>query len=366
MDLLNTTPMKAAYTLGLDHAGREHILVVVKGTFTMPTNGEVPKLSEEQRDLVLADTFTGEPGLSAVEYESEFALHKPACDVLLLGSAYAPDGRRTTSVPVMLQVGSMTKQFEVVGPRYWEAALGTGIAPSQPETFLSQTISYDCAFGGTECVRGSDTLVHAYEANPVGIGFARDLKDADMFGQSAPQTQETGVPIRSPRGKAYRPMSFGPLGRAFSERVRYAGTYNDTWLAEHFPFLPPDFDLRYFQAAPKDQQIAYPRGGEWVQMLNLTATRLAPFQLPSLELPVELTHRGSRTTPPVVVDTLLFEPERGQFQVVWRTSVPLQDSMREVAEVIIGRMPNAFYRARDAGKRYISMSRLHQLRRGDS
>ena len=46
----------------------------------------------------MADTFTGEPGFSAPVYEVDFAPRKPRCDVLLVGSAYAPEGRPATRV----------------------------------------------------------------------------------------------------------------------------------------------------------------------------------------------------------------------------------------------------------------------------
>ncbi|MCK7582586.1 MAG: DUF2169 domain-containing protein [Chromatiales bacterium] len=51
------------------------------------------ELHDEQLPLVMADTFTGEPGLSAPVYEVDFAPRKHRCDVLLVGSAHAPGGR---------------------------------------------------------------------------------------------------------------------------------------------------------------------------------------------------------------------------------------------------------------------------------
>jgi len=93
MNLLNATGMAAGYTVALDKAGYEHIVVVVKGTFTLPRTGETPKLADEQVPLVDADQFTGEPGRSATSVECDYMLEKPHCDVLLNGAAYAPGGR---------------------------------------------------------------------------------------------------------------------------------------------------------------------------------------------------------------------------------------------------------------------------------
>ena len=80
MELLNATKMQAGYTMGMQPDGRELLVVVVKGTFVIPNAGEEPKLAEEQVPLIEADTFTGEPGLSAPVYESDYSPRKLRCD----------------------------------------------------------------------------------------------------------------------------------------------------------------------------------------------------------------------------------------------------------------------------------------------
>ena len=115
MDLLNATNMQAGYTMGTQPDGRESLVVAVKGTFKIPENGGRPELADEQVALVEADEYTGEPGLSAPIYESDYARCKPKCDVILNGSAYAPGGVPAKKVRVTLSVGSMTKSYiEVV------------------------------------------------------------------------------------------------------------------------------------------------------------------------------------------------------------------------------------------------------------
>ena len=52
MNLLNGSGMVAGYTVALDKAGYEHVVVVVKGTFTLPRPGEAAKLAGEQVPLV--------------------------------------------------------------------------------------------------------------------------------------------------------------------------------------------------------------------------------------------------------------------------------------------------------------------------
>jgi len=49
--------------------------------------------------------------------------------------------------------------------------------------------------------------------------------------------------------------------------------------------LPADFDERYYQSAPPDQQTDYLRGGEEVELVNLRATAgRAAFKIPKLKM----------------------------------------------------------------------------------
>jgi hypothetical protein len=94
MQIWNQMGYPHQFTMGMDKAGHEYVVVVVKGTFDFPetSNGPVRK-SVEQTPLVFADIQTGEPGYSATLWETDFAFRKPRCDVILNGCAYAPGGR---------------------------------------------------------------------------------------------------------------------------------------------------------------------------------------------------------------------------------------------------------------------------------
>jgi hypothetical protein len=59
--------------------------------------------------------------------------------------------------------------------------------------------------------------------------------------------------------KFYRPMSFSPIGRGWQPRASFGGTYDQNWQDNIFPFLPPDFDVAFFQAAPKTNKCITPK-----------------------------------------------------------------------------------------------------------
>ena len=140
-------------------------------------------------------------------------------------------------------------------------------------------------------------------------------------------------------------MAFGPLGRAWQQRIKWGGTYDKKWLNEKYPFLPDDFDDRYFQAAPEDQQIAYPKGGERVELLNLTPAGNTSFRLPALTVPVEFFLRSGETKEAVgVIDTIVLEPDLKRFQLSWRCSIPIRRNMRELRMILAGSQPLSWYR----------------------
>ena len=351
MDLLNATKMQAGYTLGTEPSAREHLVVAVKGTFAFPEKGDEPSLAEEQLPLVEADSFTGEPGLSAPVHEADYAPRKPRCDVLLNGSAYAPGGKPATEVQVGLKVGALVKTFKVVGDRVWRAS-DLKIGASSPEPFTVMPITYDRAFGGTDSAHPDPAMHSAFMPNPVGRGYHKELTAEFVDGTPLPNTEEVKRAVTAP-DEAYRPMSFGPVGRGWEPRYKLGGTYDDTWLDEVFPFLPADFDDAYFQAAPADQQMDTPKGGEEVALLNLTPEGRTSFRLPNVEVPVVFfrKHEGRNDTR-AVLDTLLFEPDQRRFMLTWRTSLPLKRNMFEVTQVLVGRKAGGWWRARELGKDY--------------
>lgn len=349
MRFTNEIGLPAAWTLGFRRDGRELLVVVVKATYALPSPGEEARLADDHVPLIEADCYTGEPGLSAPLHESDFAHSKPACDVLLVGSAYAPRGH-ATQVDVGLQVGALAKQFRVVGHRRWNSRTVSTNA-SAPEPFEVLPISYDVAFGGTDRREQAQGRTNTFEANPIGRGYARDLRSAD--GQPLPNTEAIGERIESPAGR-YVPQAYGPVGRNWLPRRRLAGTYDQAWMENTAPLWPEDFDERYFQAAPTDQQIAHPQGGEPVVLRHLTRTGHCSFALPRRRMPILfIPHRGRDLTQEARLDTIVFEPDAERFTLAWRVALPLARSAFDVRETVIGERTQAWHRSRiTPGKTY--------------
>ena len=347
MELINATRMVAGYNMGIEPSGRELLVVVIKGTFHLPrTPGEPLRLTEEQLPLIMADTFTGEPGYSAPFYEVDFAPRKKRVDVLLNGSAYAPGGKAATRVAVGLRINGKVKTFAVVGDRHWRNG-ATGVTASAPEPFTVMPITYDRAYGGVDNKHEDPAKHAAYMRNPVGRGFHKHLKSEWVDGAPLPNTEESNRPVAS-TDDDYAPMSFGPIGRGWEPRYRYAGTYDDKWLADHFPFLPPDFDEQYYQAAPLDQQFDGPLGGQEVVLSNLTPDGRRSFTLPVFEAPVHVfPKRGEREDFKASLDTLVLEPDQERLTMTWRVCRPLKKNMFEIAQVLVGKKGKEWWQQRE-------------------
>ena len=346
MELINATRMVAGYNMGLEPSGRELLVVVIKGTFVLPRPGEQMRLADEQLPLIMADTFTGEPGFSAPIYEIDFAPRKHACDVLLVGHARAPEGREVMRLRAGLRVGPMEKVFDVVGDRVWQAGL-TGITASAPRPFTDKLVSYDTAFGGADRNSKDESEHDAYLRNPVGRGWHKHLKNAWVDGKPLPNTEQLGKAVGSPSDKC-KPMALSPLGRGWLQRARYAGTYDQQWLDDVFPFLPKDFDERYYHAAPEDQWVRLPKGPMQVLLSGFTADGMRQFMLPHFEAPVHVfPKRGEREATVATLDTIAVEPDLERFTMTWRVARPLQKSLHEIAQVVVGMKGREWWQQRE-------------------
>ena len=365
MDLVNRTPGCAAWTLGFRADGRELIVVIAKITFEIPVPGEPVKLASQQVEATKADEFAGDPGRSSPLFETDFAHTKRACDVLLVGSAHSPDGRAVAEMTAGVRVAGIVKTMRVVGDRVWRGGLGR-LMPTRPVPFVLMPIGYERAFGGAHVLRQDPIEVDTYLANPVGTGYARVHRLAD--GLALPNFEALDDAVTNPSGP-HRPVSLGPIGRNWEGRARYAGTYDARWRQERAPFWPQDFDDRYFQAAPEDQQIPFPVGGESVVLKNLSAAREERFELPRIQLPVTfIPHARPDITQPGTVDTIVFEPDARRFTMVWRTSLALSRDCFEIREIIVGEMPRGWHRARRYPRKtyYENLGALVKARRGSS
>ena len=146
------------------------------------------------------------------------------------------------------------------------------------------------------------------------------MESKHLIGQRAPNIEDPKALISSWKQRP-RPAGFGPIAGDWSPRIDLAGTYDHKWEKERLPLLPDDFNERYYQCAPEDQLApTYLRGGEPVELLNLTPERLLRFKLPRVALGFE-THffDGETVYHRSTLYTVILEPDVPRVIMVWHT-----------------------------------------------
>ncbi|NHZ44603.1 DUF2169 family type VI secretion system accessory protein [Massilia aquatica] len=350
--VIDSKYVTADIAIALDVAGREHLVIAAKSTWSIPLPGQRPRPLPPQ-PLVQSDVYAGEPGESAMLYGADFARFKPRCDVLFNASAHAPEGLPVTEMLVAWQVGPLRKGLRVIGPRTWRNTLGL-MTLSKPALFTSQPLHYGFAFGGTRQYEKNpgEILYETFLENPAGVGWAGPRTRSQLHDEPAPSLEAMDDAIRSPKG-AHIAAAFSAIGRHWAPRKDYAGTYDDAWRKNVFPLLPADYDERHNQCAPDGQQMDYPQGGEQVVLRNMMRGRPdVRFALPQLN---QQTVRMLRTdysneilSP--VADTLYFEPDENRFSVVWRVSVPIRRRLQEFDTLAIGPVNAAWWNDKSLGR----------------
>jgi hypothetical protein len=324
LQLENRTPFKATIAVLPDRAGIDTLYVVVKATATLrPTLS----LSEVQVPLAMADEYYGDPAASSLRIVSDMHIGKPGTDVLLVGSAWAPDRRPVSGLHVSMSVDDRRKTIQVMGDRVWRDG-----RPSNPQPFESMPLVWERAFGGWHR-RGDQVL--AEERNPVGCGFAGGRSAAEMEGLAVPNLEDPEAPLQQV-GEAPTPACLAPVAPSWLPRRGCAGTYDQAWQRSGAPYLPKDFDPRYFQcAAPEFVFDRYLQGGEPVDVSGVLPDGPLTFAVPELRLAVAVTVAGAQEEPPVNLETISIEPDANRLCLTWRASVPCDRKALKVEKIVV-------------------------------
>ncbi len=395
-EVVNHTPWPSQYFQHVDPHGEVFHVMVTRMSYalvglaslgmgsTATATVVTPTLlaSEHQLPLVEADTCIGAMNETSVLQESDFAPYKPKCDVLLINAvAYAPGGTPQARWPVGFRLGELQKAFHVTGPRHFERSLTTlGLLQvSEPEPATEVALCYEHAYGGPNVIADklkldayaenkdvpADTRKRAqqiaeaqpefFAQNPIGCG--RDPDSAERLKASikeieqqagispssasslahtarrAPQIEALNTPFTGQQ--SYPVIGVGPLARWWLPRRALAGTHDAAWKATQWPKSPLDHDYGYWNCAPEDQQIDYPKGGEPVALLNLTpgSRTESPvrFALPEQDLQLLVRLQvGAMLFAPMHIDTVIIDLKAGVLSIVRRALVSAAAGVRQL------------------------------------
>jgi hypothetical protein len=331
--LQNRTPYAAERNWTRDKHGVHLWIVAVKATFDIGGDGRLT-LADEQMPPVLAPEYHGEPGMSSLRYDSDLLRMKPCTDVVADACAHAPRGRKARRVHASLRVGPVHKELVVTGERVYRRRMLGGLTTSRPHPFDRRPIRYEWAYGGMDTMH-PDTRKQRMDArNPVGRGIF--TRRRHLAGKPA-HAIEYASGIVAKRG----PAGFGPIDAAWTPRRELAGTYDPAWERSKKPLLADDYDDLYGSCAPADQRVpTYLRGGERVELENLTPDGVLRFELPRIYLTFRTAFGRERQEHRSKLTAVILEPERMAVSMVWQTALPVAARRTEYLDrTVIGEKP---------------------------
>lgn len=327
-----------------DADGDLDCVVAARATF-LHRQGDVLALAPDQEEFQWEDAYDGDPHSTPLVRQTDLTPEKTGTDITFLGNAYAPDGIPMKSWQISLQVGSVSKQLEVHGPRVWQPVLKdkwAGFTAREPKRALvdwhvsdsepaySVPLCWSKAYGGTIPGTGdpeTETPADVEPRNPLGCGIVNLDMPVDHPPVPAPQIMLPGQ--RPDWREVVEPQGLGLVSPWWKFRQQHAGTYDEAWLEERHPLLPRDFDPRFWQSAHPDL-IATPGlvGNEMYRLDGLHKDfPRAEGQLPNLALGVGCTTGSGEEWHVLVLDGVQFDWRRDDRVILtWRTRFPLPEA----------------------------------------
>jgi hypothetical protein len=315
----NSTPFAVGHSWVRDRNGAETWIVAVRGTFDIQPDGStVP--SKTQVPVCDTPAYGGDPSKSSLLNDTDLTLTKTGTDVVMRGHAYAPNGEPRRSVDVSIRVGAISKQVRVFGDRFWVRG-ASGMTLSQARPFVQIPLIWERAYGGAD-PKNTDPNQPAWSAqNPAGVGFANS--EANLENRQAPNLEDPTALITSWKDRP-KPAGFGPIAYHWSPRVDFCGTYDAAWRKTRFPLVPTDFDDRFYQCAPTDQQVRnFLRGGEACELVNVSPKGPIRFRLPKVVVGFQ-THfyTGAHADHNGRLHTVILDPDHHRVMLVWQSALP--------------------------------------------
>ncbi|MDC3987218.1 DUF2169 family type VI secretion system accessory protein [Polyangium jinanense] len=278
--------------------------LVCKATFSLAPG--TSQLAEAQEDITSADEHWDDDTNRSLRAPGDLVPFKPRADVLLVGSAHAPQQVPARSVVARLIVGEVDKSIEVTLDRWFQpdGSLAEG------QRFARMPLVYERSGGGPDT------------ANPVGVRAGW----ADGMGRvRVPNLTWPGVTVRAPADYV-EPVGFGPLAPAWPSRRERLGALARSSLPERWyeSHVPDGFDFRYFNAAPPDQQTDFlpPNARIILENLHPSVPRLVT-NLPGLQ-PVFLIEGRGAAAQPMRADTLWIDTDRLLCTLTFRAQIPMR------------------------------------------
>jgi hypothetical protein len=328
--------------------GAPILAVLVKRSYRIVSEAPAVRL-ERAEPLVPGDRHFGDPMNSTVAFESDHVPFKPATDVVVHASAFAPGGARVHELVASIVVGSSRKNIVVIGDR--EARYREGGDPefTDPLPFSEMLVRYENAYGGVD-VRSDPSMALPYARNHLGRGFVvRNAKEAvdgvQLPNIEAPDDRLTPERLccghvmyweRQPPpdgigwfSKYWQPRASRagvmPGDRVMEQRLRrdYARAVPVEQRADYAKTAIPDMDFAFFNGASKGMVHSRLGPGERIAFRNLHESGdvigALPNEWPAISLDIG---KGPASAQRGVLQTVMVRLNDLAIDMVWRAAFP--------------------------------------------
>jgi hypothetical protein len=357
MEYRNLTQFPSLAYKAVDQYDEEFHVAVMRITMEIGPDGALA-VAGEQAPLVVTDEHYGELHKSSVKQESDLAPYKPRCDVIVIGTAYAPDLKPLPRFEAGIRItGSFTlnQRLALTGPRFWEKQ-EAGWVLTEPTPITSLPLRYEYAYGGACRIEKEDPAAErieaayqlspeqraqhpdgpdnapvahaAYDANPIGMGYVEGwyLKAKEIDRIPAPQIESPDEPIRE-FGRHYAPQGLGVITRAWLPRRHLCGTIDEAFVGSD-RWLPEDFDFAFWNGAHPDLQTPWLKGDETIELFNIGEKHMRLTLPGSKPCAFARLEDGQPVPLDFALDTLLIDTDKWRLSLVYRLLLPKEPAVR--------------------------------------
>jgi hypothetical protein len=299
------------------------LVVALRETFEISATGQLA-LHLPRPPVLLADTYDD---LGQLLDPADFVPYKPGTDVTVLANAHTPSGQPERTWTVGIEIAGRSKNLRVYGPRFWIPQDAGGWAMGEADPVLSVPLTWRNAFGGPiPRPANAEGPQDRYRFNPLGPGLLDPNHSPRDRPSPAPCVEAENDPITDWQASPV-PQGLAPIAPVWRFRQQYCGTYDQTWLDTRHPFLPFDFDYRFYNCAHPDLIFSpFLVGGETVRLSNLHPEyRNLVFTLPRLAVQAQaLGSDGTTECLPLAFDGIHIDlrAETPRVRLTWRQSFP--------------------------------------------
>jgi hypothetical protein len=297
-----------AFFLSLNSLGEATATIVVRATFQLGDLGLQP--AQEQQPVRMADEFYGDPTNSSMRAASDLAIFKPSAEVIFIDPiARSESGTRRPSWTVSVRVAqTINYSFTVSGETTWSRRFGSWkVGPPRPCRLVPVLYEF------------SHADVSSNPSSRVGQPKSND-RPKESFGPRLFSHSRSGT-VDSHSDEL---TGLGPIAPHWKARLRYAGTYDNSWLSENWPLLAEDFDYQFFNSAhPGLRATSYFDGNECFSITGMCRSGRKEFQLPGLPAPGITMFANSspnRFFATTNLDTVELDLNRKTVSLIWRSA----------------------------------------------